>query len=197
MESDPGTNPVGVTLPQQVDTKKIKRCSLPPQQLRIFTLNVWGLQTAGKQGDLKIFLDEFQVHVGIITGTHLLRPEVMNITLPGYKVLEADGKYRTTGGVSIIAANTVSSGAVPEEMITREGEISMRSCLIYPHHTDELVVRLTGVYTQPSADATIGVAKILTEPRNQARTRNGEVVNHVIADDFNQHTWKHKTDDLY
>ena len=133
----------------------------------------------GKKEDLKLILEEYQVHIGIITGTHPLKPEAMEIGIPG-------GRYTHKGGVLIIAAPTASSRSIPEELITREDEISMCSCIIYPYHTADMALRLKGIYIPPSADAAIEMVSLLTDPQNQIRTDNGEIANHVSAGDFNQ-----------
>ena len=168
-----------------------------PLTLRLFTLNVWGLRTSGKIEDLLNFLVEYQVHVGVITETHLLKPDAMNTIIPGYTVLDADGKYTHKGGVMIIADNKISHRSIPENLTRRGREISTCSCLIYPTHSVASVIRVTGVYIPPSADATPDMVQFLTAPHNQVQTQNGEYINHLIVGDFNQHTWKGKTDDLF
>ena len=177
----------------------MQRCvpSLTPETLRVFTLNVWGLRAAGKQEDLPNFLVEYRVHIGIITETHLLEPEAKDTVKPGCTVLEADGKYTHKGGVLIIADNAISSRPVPERLVTRKQEISVCSCLIYPKRSTTSVLRVTGVYIPPSADATPAHLEFLTAPNNQIHDRCGECMNRLLVGDFYQHTWKGKTDDLF
>ena len=58
------------------DTQVLEPVQVPgSSQLRIFTLNVWGLRAPGKIEELKTFLFDYNVHVGIITETHLPKPE--------------------------------------------------------------------------------------------------------------------------
>ena len=109
--------------PSQQIGKGKKRASI--DNLRIFTLNVWGLRADGKKEDLHAFLVEYSVHIGVITETHLLKPDAMKIAFSGYTVVDADGRYTNKGGVMIIVADEVSTGPVLDDVLTRSGEISM------------------------------------------------------------------------
>ena len=64
--------------PVSAKTRLDRTRFLEPSQFKIATLNVWGLRTKGKREELEQFLRDFQVHIGIITESHLLDHEAEN-----------------------------------------------------------------------------------------------------------------------
>ena len=187
---DQGDSPAEPSVINRDDKQVLKNNPPPIGKMRIFTLNVWGLRTHGKLEDLKAFLNDLSVHVGVITETHLLREEAKAKTIPGYTVVEADGKYTHKGGALIIVSHKISHRPVPEALVRRKQEISACSCLIYPHHRYDVAVRLTGIYIPPSADATGAMVEYLTKPSSQIKSSGGGVMNHLLVGDCNQNTWE-------
>ena len=167
-----------------------------PEELRIFAINVRGLRAAGKKEDLKFFLYDYDAHICVVTETHLLNSEAEDLQVPGYRVVHCDGCYTNKGGVLILARRRVScrklSGAPRPG-----GEVNACTCLVFPKQYEEEVVRLTGVYVPPSADATPAMLEKVVASEERTQNKAGVVEDHVLTGDFSQHTWAGRTDDLY
>ena len=67
----PDPSNVGKGIQHRNSTQQLQQ----PEQIRIITLNVWGLRASGKLETLKTFLRDFDAHVALITETRLLGPE--------------------------------------------------------------------------------------------------------------------------
>ena len=59
------------------------------------------------------------------------------------------------------------------------------------------VVRISGVYIPPSADATPHMLRALTDLESQSTDSQGNVLSHLLVGDFNQHSWNKKADELF
>ena len=154
-QSTEGTLPTDT---KQKQTKKPKSCQkgaptkLSPHKIRIFTLNVWGLQTKGKLEELKSFLYEYTVHVCIVTETHLLKAEAKKKIIPGYVVADAAGIYTNKGGVMLLVSNLISWREVPAGHTSEMGDVCVGTCLLYPTKDESNAIRLSGVYVPPSVN---------------------------------------------
>ena len=167
------------------------------EDLRISTINVWGPRAAGKREDLKISLYDYDVHICVVTGTHLLRDEVGDdLHAVGYKVPHSGGHHANKGGVAILLRSRVS-GRIISDIRKLGGGARACLCLIYPGHAENGVVRLAGIYIPPSADATPHMLAGLGGPRAQTTASTGKVASHLLVGDFNPYTWKGKSDQLY
>ena len=71
------------------------------------------------------------------------------------------------------------------------------SCLVYPAHTENYQIRLTGIYLPPSAEATPNMLSALTAPIDLSPEGGQADLTHLIAGDLNPNTWKRRDKDLY
>ena len=139
---------------------------------------------------------DYDVHICVVTETHLLDKEVENCRIPGYRFLHKDGRYANKGGVAIFLRSRVSGRKLPQAP-KPEGDICACSCLIYTGPAADGAVRLTGLYVPPSADATPEMLECLVNPAAQTIDSQGEVLSHLLVGDFNPYTWLGKSDQLY
>ena len=84
------------------------------QNIIIFTLNMDGLQTKYKKDSLRALARHLQFTNGVITGTHLLKPEVEALQIPGYRIIDDQGTSKHRGGVLIMAKTET-----PRKKVTR------------------------------------------------------------------------------
>ena len=144
-------------------------------KIRIFTLNVWGLRTKDKLEDLKSFLHGYNVHICVVTETHLLKAEAKKKIFPGYVVADAAGIYTNKGGVLLLASTLISWREVPDRQTGHMGDISACTCIIYPTKDESYAIRLSGVYVPPSAKADIEMMAPLTDPKNKRNCHQGKL----------------------
>ena len=111
-------------------------------------------------------------------------------------MVDWNGKRTNKGGVLITAALGVACSKV-KDLARPHKDIDACSCLLYPYHSVGEVVRISGVYIPPSADATPHMLRALTDLESQSTDSQGNVLSHLLVGDFNQHTWNKKTDELF
>ena len=76
-------------------------------------------------------------------------------------------------------------------------DVSACSRLLHPKHKAGDTLRLTGMYSPPSAHATPSKVQAITTKDNQTRTATGEIVSHLPAGCMNQHSWQGGTGTQY
>ena len=168
----------------------------PAKRTTIATINIDGLRTSYKKESLRAMLRHLAFSIIIVTETHMLDEEAAAFTVRDYETVGKAGTSRHRGGVLILAHHTVSFKKL-EKIPKPPRPIDICSFLLYPTHTEEWGIRITGIYIPPSAEATPGKLTTITGRDYQSETPRGDTYSHLIIGDVNPNCWKEKPGEKY
>ena len=178
----------------QALTYKERRCL--QMDIKIITLNIGGLRTSYKKESLKAMAHHLKFSIGIITETNLLDNEADALVIPGYRVMDKEGKSKHKGGVLILADENVACKKT-ENICRPWVSVDVCSILLYPTGEADYQIRITGVYIPPSAKMDIEGMALITKDEAQTKGADGQNISHLLVGDFNPNCWRGGGDEKY
>ena len=158
------------------------------------SINANGLRTQQKRDMLGKLLLDLQVGVGLITETHLRKPDLSWVRYPQYHIV-ADYCRRTPagsrigGGALILVHRNFTTAKIPK-IHSILPKIEHCSTKLYPTNDPETAIRLTAVYIPPPKVKLLKmeVLEKLNRPTTDPDTHS--TLPHILGGDFNTTGWR-------
>ena len=149
------------------------------------TLNVYSL--SNKKTAVTQYLHDTQVHVAVITETHIPVDRKEELHLDGYTPISSCCREqgRQKGGIVILVHTTVPCEKGYDMVASAENEMEHCAATLYPNHTRKEVLQIVGIYRPPER-VHPPYQEALNKMLEQAKTSQ---IATIVMGDYNKNAW--------